>query len=195
MSSALDKLNLRPGEKRLVVAVAIAVFVVLNVWWIWPHFGEVAKVSAALARDRAALEKYQKEIARTDQYKKRLDELAKIGSVLPSAEQALQLQVVVQKQAAQSGVAILSSDSRQQSSTKLSEFFDEQTLRVTANSDDKQLVDFLYKLGAGDSIIRVRDLSLGPDPSGTRFNSTLTFVASYQRVAPAKKPITTAKTP
>ena len=92
-------------------------------------------------------------------------------------------------------MAILSSDSRQVSSTKLSEFFDEQTLRITANSDDKQLVDFLYKLGAGDSIIRVRDISLSPDPSGTKFNSTLTFVASYQRVAPAKKPITTAKNP
>ena len=195
MKSALDKLNLRPGEKRLVVAVGIAVFVVLNVWWIWPHFGEVAKVSAKLERDHGTLEKYQKEAARTAQYQKRLDDLRQIGSVLPTAEQALQLQVTVQKQASQSGVAILSSDSRQVSSTKLSEFFDEQTLRITANSDDKQLVDFLYKLGAGDSIIRVRDISLSPDPSGTKFNSTLTFVASYQRVAPAKKPITTAKTP
>ena len=195
MSSALAKLNLRPNEKRLVVAIGVVVFILLNWIFIWPQFSELGTVKAQLAKDLATLDKYRAEIARTPQYQRRLTELERQGTTVPTLEQALQLQVSVQKQAAASGVAILSSDSRQASSLKPSEFFDEQTLRVTANSGDKELVDFLYKLGAGDSLIRIRDLTLSPDPSGSRLNSTIAFVASYQRPATTKKPVNTAKTP
>ncbi len=195
MSSAVAKLNLRPGERRLIVAVGVVVFVVVQWVFIWPRFGDLGKLQTQLVRDRGALEKYRREVARTPEYQRRKTELERNGSSVVSAEQALQLQITVQKQAAASGVAILTSDSRAVSSLKPSEFFDEQTLRVSANSGDKELVNLLYKLGSGDSLIRVRDLTLSPDPSGSRLNSSIAFVASYQKAAPAKKAINTAKTP
>ena len=48
-------------------------------------------------------------------------------------------------------------------------------------------MDFLYRLGAGGSLIRVRDLSLSPDPTGIKLSSQITLVASYPKAAsPAK---------
>ena len=44
-----------------------------------------------------------------------------------------------------------------------------------------QLVDFLYKLGAGASMIRVRDLTLQPDPPRQRLTADIRLVASYQK--------------
>ena len=41
MTSFFDKLNLRPGEPRLLVLVGLAGFVVLNVIFVWPRFGEL----------------------------------------------------------------------------------------------------------------------------------------------------------
>ena len=44
-------MNLRPQERRLVVFVGIVFFVVLNIWLVWPHFGDWTKVS--MDRERA----------------------------------------------------------------------------------------------------------------------------------------------
>ena len=43
MKSAFDRLNLRPFERRLVVAVGTVVFVVLNLVFVWPYFDERGK--------------------------------------------------------------------------------------------------------------------------------------------------------
>ena len=42
MTNPLDRLNLRPFEKRLVVVVAAVLFVVLNAWFVFPHFSDLA---------------------------------------------------------------------------------------------------------------------------------------------------------
>ena len=41
MTNPLDRLNLRPFEKRLVVAVGVVLFVVLNAWFVFPHFSDL----------------------------------------------------------------------------------------------------------------------------------------------------------
>ena len=42
-------------------------------------------------------------------------------------------------------------------------------------------MDFLYKLGSGASMIRVRDLELQPDPPHQRLSANIRLVASYQK--------------
>jgi hypothetical protein len=42
-------------------------------------------------------------------------------------------------------------------------------------------VDFLYKLGSGASMIRVRDLELQPDAPHQHLNGNIRLVASYQK--------------
>ncbi|MBI3882036.1 MAG: hypothetical protein HY301_18490, partial [Verrucomicrobia bacterium] len=80
------------------------------------------------------------------------------------------------------------------SGAKSSDFYDEYQLRITTNSGEKELVDFLFKLGANNSLIRVRDLTVQPDPSQTRLAGTIMLVASYQKEKPAgKKSVAAAK--
>ena len=47
-------------------------------------------------------------------------------------------------------------------------------------------MDFLYSLGSGNSLIRVRDLTLRPDPPRQQLSGTVKLVASYQKNPPKK---------
>ena len=69
------------------------------------------------------------------------------------------------------------------------EFFIRLTQTIGVQSGEPQLVDFLYNLGAGSSLIRVRGLSLRPDPPRQQLVANVTLVASYQK-SPPKKPAT-----
>ncbi len=48
---------------------------------------------------------------------------------------------------------------------------------------------FLHALGSGDSMIRVRDMDLRPDPPRYRLNGTITLVASYQKKPRGTRPV------
>ena len=58
-------------------------------------------------------------------------------------------------------------------------------------SGEKELVDFLYRLGSGNSLIRVRDMNLGTElPARQKLQGSLTLVESFQ-----KKPVKVAAAP
>jgi hypothetical protein len=194
VTALFDRLNLRPGERRLLVLVALAGFVVMNMIFVWPRFGELGRELEAARNARAKAEQFRAEAAKAGALEARLRELEDAGSQVASAEQALALQTTVQMQAAQSGVTIMSYDSRGSAGdSRTAEFFQEQTLRVTALSTDAQLVGFLHKLGTGNSLISVRDLDVRPDQAQMKLNCTITLVASYQKAAARKN--FTASTP
>src|SRR5205085_7550349 len=65
-------------------------------------------------------------------------------------------------------------------------FFLEQSQVITLLAKEQQLVDFLYNLGAGNSLIRVRDLGLRTDAPRQSLNATVKLVASFQK-KPAPK--------
>jgi hypothetical protein len=60
-------------------------------------------------------------------------------------------------------------------------FFIEQVQNINVTATDSQLVDFLFKLGSGASMVRVRDLELQPDPAHTHLTANIRLVASYQK--------------
>ncbi len=66
-------------------------------------------------------------------------------------------------------------------------FFVEQVQNINVLATEEQLVDFLYKLGSGSSMIRVRDLTLQPDPPHQRLAADIRLVASYQK-NPTRRP-------
>ena len=47
-------------------------------------------------------------------------------------------------------------------------------------------MDFLYNLGSGNSLIRVRDLALHPNPPRQALSGNVKLVASYQKNPPKK---------
>ena len=63
MSSALDRLNLRPQERRLVIGVGIFVFLLVNYFLVWPRFDDLKTHKSAMERSRRKLREYQAEVA------------------------------------------------------------------------------------------------------------------------------------
>ena len=191
MTSYLDRLNLRPFEKRLVVGVGAVLFVVLNAWFVVPHFSDLGDARRRRAEAMKKLERWQAEIDQAQKYQADINNFAKEGLDVPVEDQQNQFIRVIQDQQAQSGVCI---QSLGRTSTQTNQFFLELTQLITVQSQEPQLVDFLYNLGAGNSLIRVRDLSLKPDPPRQQLSGTVKLVASYQK-NPPKKAASDAKPP
>jgi hypothetical protein len=187
MTSFLDKLNLRPGERRLVVIVAIVVFIVLNIWLVWPSFGDWGRTENAIEAARKKLQMFNEELAKTNLYQRQMTELRAKGLYVATEDQASQLQREVMSQANLSGVELTGvRPGRGYSGGRTNAFFEEQSLDASFKAGEKELVDFLYNLGARNSLIRVRSMQIGRDPSGTRLSGSLTLVESFQKKPPPR---------
>lgn len=181
MTSAFDKLNLRPFERRLVVVVGIILFVVVQVWFVWPHFGDYGKLRAREREAERKLAQFNAELAQKDKFAAEVKRLEGEGLAVPPEDQATDLLRAVDTQARQAGVAVQSSA---RPLTTTNQFFLERSQTITTLSGEDGLVNFLYNLGAGHSLIRVRDLSLRPDQTRMKLTANIKLVASYQKNPP-----------
>src|SRR6266705_3172408 len=106
MTSYLDKLNLRPQERRLVIFVAVVVFVALNWFFVRPYFGELGRTQQRMTDAQKNIKKFNDEIQRRAIYQKQKDELSQQGSPIPTEEQATSLTSEVNRQAGVAGVQV-----------------------------------------------------------------------------------------
>jgi hypothetical protein len=180
--------QLRPLERRLVVGVAVILFLVLNAVFIWPHFSDWGNYRRRLNDANLKLKLYQTAVAQMPELEKQVKNFASEGEFVAQEDQSIDFIRTIQSQSSASGVAIVNT-SRQITHTN-DAFFIEQVQNINVLATDEQLVDFLYKLGSGASTIRVRDLELQPDPPHQRLAGNIRLVASYQK---NPKPATTAK--
>ncbi len=171
--------QLRPLERRMAVGVLVIFIVVLNWVFIWPHFSDWGNLQRRGDDARRKLKLYQTAIAQTDAYQKQVNSLQSQGEFVALENQGVNMLRTIQSQSMQSGVGIVNT-SRQITHTN-DAFFVEQVQNINVLGDDKQLVDFLYKLGSGASMIRVRDLELQPDAAKQHLNANIQLVASYQK--------------
>src|SRR5690242_7856444 len=111
MSSFLDKLNLRPQERRLVVIVAIVLFVVVNIWLVWPHFKDWGVIKGKRADAEQTLKRYKDKVQRMPVYEAKLRDLENAGSRVLAENQVLDLERTVQAQSRATGLLITRSDS------------------------------------------------------------------------------------
>jgi hypothetical protein len=184
MTSYLDRLNLRPFEKRLVVGVGAVLFVVFNAWFVFPHFSDLAQARERKADALKKLQRWQVEVDQMAKYRAAIASLIGEGADVPQEEQQNQFAHAIQAQQAQSGVNVTSTS---RTTTRTNEFFLELAETIGVQSAEPQLVDFLYNLGAGKSMIRVRGLTLRPDPPRQQLVASVTLEARYQK-NPPKKP-------
>lgn len=170
--------QLRPLERRLVVAVLVALFLVLNYVFIWPHFSDWGRLRERMSDARRKLALYRTTIAQAAKYEALVKKMEGEGGRVAPEDQAINFLRTIQSQSARSGVGVVSM-SRQMIRTN--EFFVELAQNLNVIADDQQLVDFLYKLGSDASMIRVRDLELQPDPAHQHLNASIQLIASYQK--------------
>jgi Tfp pilus assembly protein PilO len=176
--SFFDKLNLRPQERRLVVIVLLVVFVLLNMWFVWPYFGDWGRVENEIQKNRTTLERYQREIAQRPKYEARQRELETTGSEMLGSE--TDLQRIIEAQAAGANVQLGRRTPLRGQGVKTNQFFQEGGLAIDFSSGGKEVVDFLVGIAAQNAMIRVRDMNLRPDPSQTKLAGTMTFVGNFQ---------------
>jgi len=180
-------------ERRLVMFVAVALVIALNWAFIWPHFSDWGSYKSRLDAANFKLGTYKAAVAQAPQLQNQLKKYETEGEVVAPQDQGVDLLRTIQTQSSECGVAL------QQSSRTITKtndvFFIEQVENINVLAEEKNLVDFLYKLGSGSSMIRVRDLTMQPDPPRQRLSADIRLVASYQKstaTAP-KSPTSTAK--
>ncbi len=181
--------HLRPMERRLAVGVLVVVIVVLNAWLIWPHFSDWENLRSRRDSARQKLTLYRTTIAQMTNYLALVKTLEGEGQFVPPEDQAINFMRTIQSQSAASGI---NGVNYSRSMMHTNEFFVEQVQNIQLTATDEQLVDFLYKLGSGASMVRVRDLELQPDGARTHLNANIRLVASYQKKPPAPAPARTA---
>jgi hypothetical protein len=188
LKTFFDKLNMRPGERRLVVIVGIVVFLVLNLVFIWPNFGAYAKVNAQITRSQTDLRRFTMEVNNKDRYERELKNLQTAGGFVAQDDQTLQLQIEVANQARANQVNVLRTDPAPRMTTgRTNAFFDESSVVINVSTSETNLVDFLYNLSSRNtSLIRVRSMTLSPEPSRFRLQGTLTHVESFQKKPPVR---------
>ena len=185
--------QLRPLERRLAVGGIVVLIIVLNWWKVWPHFSDWSNLRSELNDAQKKLSLYQATAAQISDYQAKVKAFESQGESVAPEDQAINFTRAIQAQSAQSGVGIVNT-SRQLTRTN-DAFFVEQIQNINVTATDEQLVDFLYKLGSGVSMIRVRDLELQPDVAHQHLNANIQLVASYQKnpTAPADSKSATAK--
>ena len=185
--------QLRPNERRLVVGVLVVVVLVLNAVFIWPHYSDWGNLSGRLEEAKRKLKLYQTAVDQTATYEAQVKKFASQGESVAPDDQAINFTRSIQSQSIASGVQ-LQNTSRQITRTN-DAFFVEQVQNISVLATEEQLVNFLYNLGSGASMIRVRDLELQPDVSRQRLSASIKLVASYQKNSPSAKAPSTAKAP
>ena len=184
--------RLNPTERRFVVGVAVVFFLVINIVWVWPHFGDWSETGSRKSAADDRLLQFENGAKLIPDLQKKIAKFQGQGQVVPSADQAVQFVRLIQNQTAQFGIIPENMNSQRQPSATNS-FYVDQAETMTLQTTEKQLVDFLYSLGAtSNSLIRVKVLSVQPDPSHQRLTTRVTLVASYQKKAIGSVGATTA---
>jgi Tfp pilus assembly protein PilO len=185
--------QLRPMERRLVVGVLVVLLIVLNAVFIWPHFSDWDKLHGRLDQAHDKLKLYQTAVTQIPSLKADLSKYESQGESVAPEDQGMNFMRAIQTQSTQSGVQLLNT-SRQLTRTS-DAFFVEQVQNINVLATEEQLVDFLYKLGSGVSMIRVRDLTLQPDLPHQKLIADIRLVASYKKNSASAANSSTAKAP
>jgi hypothetical protein len=198
MLSLFDRLKLTPSERRLVVVIAAVVFVVLNYWIVWPRFGDFKALSQEMESIEEKRARYQKEVDRRTTYEVLLRKLQAEGSVLPAGEEKIQFRSDMERLARELGLTVRGWGevvAERSTTTTTNAFFESIALPMNqVMGGEDQIVEFLHRVGASNSTIRVKELTLKPGNfdaragGRTNLDAVIRLVASVQKAAPKPAP-------
>ncbi len=170
--------RLSSAERWFIIIAIIVVFAVVNFVFVIPRFDDWSELTNRMGNARDKQQKFEDLIAETPKLQKQIAALEGENSAVPQEDQAINFLTAIQNQAGQSGVRIQVNN---KSPERTNQFFLERAQTLTTVSGEAELVDFLYTLGTGSSLIRVRALSIGRDPSQQQLKANITLIASFQK--------------
>jgi len=187
--SIFDKLNLSSGERRLVMFVLVVLLCALT-WMVWGMIPDPGATQQKIDKAENDLKRFDGEISKTDEYNRRVRELESMGSAVVPIEQEVNMRRTINNLTAANGVRVTRLG---RTTTKTNEFFQEYTMRVDFSSKESDIVNFLWKLGESDSMVRVSDLLVKPDKNRYRLDGWMNLTASYQKDIKAPRPRSAAE--
>ena len=189
--SIFDRLNLSSGERRLVMFVLVVLMFVLAsmVWGMIPDPGETQK---KIAKAKTQLNSFTNEISKAQLYEGKIRTLVGLGSAVMPIEQEFTMRRTINNLTAANGVRVTRLG---RTTTKTNKFFHEKTMRIDFSSKESDIVNFLWKLGGSDSMVRVSDLLIKPDKNRYRLDGWMNLTARYQTDPKATQPKPTAAMP
>ena len=189
--SIFDRLNLSSGERRLVMFVLVVLMFVLAsmVWGMIPDPGETQK---KIAKAKTQLNSFTNEISKAQLYEGKIRTLVGLGSAVMPIEQEFTMRRTINNLTAANGVRVTRLG---RTTTKTNKFFHEKTMRIDFSSKESDIVNFLWKLGGSDSMVRVSDLLIKPDKNRYRLDGWMNLTASYQKDPKATQPKPAAAKP
>jgi hypothetical protein len=190
VNNFLNQLNLTPQERRIVVIIFLVVIVVLNLLFVWPHFGEWGSINRQLDDMRGSIAKYNRFIEQdlnpTTGFKVQVNKLSRLegASVMEHpVDPQIQLANTIRAQERKTGAYVADYG---QPSTKTNEFFEEISTAISVESQEPQLVNFIYNMGMDPAMIRVARLDLKPaDANRYKLKGGITLTANYTRRPPS----------
>ena len=175
----------QPTERRWVAVIGIAIFLVGNYIFVWPHFHDWRRADARIKKAEDLMALYSAEIKNKPSYEARIRELqSDAGSEVQDQDQAIDLVRFYTSRANSNNVQVLN-NSRISTSTN-DPFFVNNEMQLSVVGRESQIVNFLYSLGAGNSMVRIRSMSLRPDSTHQQINANISIVASYSKKPPVR---------
>jgi hypothetical protein len=183
MSTLGEKLNLRPQEKRLLAFIGTVLFVMFQVWFVFPRFKDWRTAQNKAEELRRRMNMYKAEIGRIPEYEAKLRSIQPDDAPeIPKGDQTVDFRRRVESMAQSGNISVTGMNGPNRSGvTATNQFFEEWSLSLQGFAGEKDWVDFLFKLSAGASTIRVRDLNLTQGPNYTNLNANLVLIANYQK--------------
>lgn len=178
-------------ERMIIIVVLAGVFLLFHFMLVMPYVKDSGKINRRRNDAEELQKKFDDMIAQMPSFSNQIAKLEGENSAVPAEDQAVNFITAIQSQAAQSSVAIIANNRQPE---RTNQFFLERAQSVSTQSGEAQLVDFLYNLGVGNSLIRARALSLTRDQSQQQLRATMTLIASFQKKAPVRAATTSNST-
>jgi Tfp pilus assembly protein PilO len=182
--SFFDKYNMSAGERRLVMSVLLVLVAVLA-WMAFDSVESPAKTNAAIAKIETDLKRWETERANHTKYKGRIRDLEGMSSAVAKEEQEVDMGRTVNKLEGSSGINVTR---LHRVNTSTNDFFIEKSMRIDFSGKENEIVDFLWKLGEDDSLVRVSEMRIKPDKNRTRLEGWMRLTSSYQKNFIAQPP-------
>ena len=175
--SIFDKYNMSAGERRVVMFVAVVLIGVLA-WMAFDMIPKPEQTNVKINKINRDLKSWKIERLKVDSYNKQINELEGMSSAVVQEEQEVDMSRTINKLEASSGINV----SRQgRVNTETNNFFIEKSMRIDFSGKENQIVDFLWKLGESDSLVRVSEMRVRPDKNRYKLEGWMELTASYQK--------------
>ena len=179
MIGALDRIGVRPRERRSVILLLLGFLVVGNVVWLFmgPELFRLQSSLEEFESKNAVLAKLPEQLA---QLEAEVDTLTKETGEVTDGRKAQKLMEEIESKARRSGLNFTRSRGQAGSSRK-NQDFEEAKRAVSFQSGLIDLVEFLKNISEGKSMIRVSNMNIQPTTDRKELKVDLTFVASYPK--------------